>query len=65
VFSNSESINKTNEVIIALYIIAEILARKKKLFEDGNVIKECLDVEGNSLFNSFTNKTEIYSAQLS
>jgi hypothetical protein len=48
--SNSELINKTKEVTIALYIIAEILA-KKKPFEDCNVIKECLDVEGSSLFN--------------
>jgi hypothetical protein len=48
--SNSEPVNKTKDISIASYIIAEILA-KKKLFEDGNVIKECLDVEGNSLFN--------------
>jgi hypothetical protein len=35
---------------------------KKKPFEDGNVIKECLVAAGNSLFNEFKNKTEICNA---
>jgi hypothetical protein len=38
------------------------LAKKKKSFEDGNVIKECLVVAGDSLFNKFKNKTEICNA---
>jgi hypothetical protein len=47
-----------------LYKITEILAKKKKKkpIEDGNVIKECLIVTGNSLFNEFKNKTEICDA---
>jgi hypothetical protein len=35
-----------------LYKITKILAKKKKKpFEDGNVIKGCLVVAGNALFN--------------
>jgi hypothetical protein len=46
VFSKYKPINETKEVTIASYIIAEILARKKP-FEDGNMIKECLGIAGN------------------
>jgi hypothetical protein len=35
---------------------------KKKLFDDGNVIKECFDVADDSLFNGLRNKTEICDA---
>jgi hypothetical protein len=38
------------------------LAKTKKPFEDGNVIKECLVVAGDSLFNEFKYKTEICNA---
>jgi hypothetical protein len=38
------------------------MVKKKKPFEDGNVIKECLVVAGDSLFNEFKNKTEISNA---
>jgi hypothetical protein len=38
------------------------LYKKKKPFEDGNVIKKCLDVASDSLFNEFKNKTEICNA---
>jgi hypothetical protein len=38
------------------------LAEKKKPFEDGNVIEECLVVAGDSLFNEFKNETEICNA---
>jgi hypothetical protein len=38
------------------------LAKKKKPFEDGNVIKECLVVAGDLLFNEFKNKTALCSA---
>jgi hypothetical protein len=46
-------INKAKAVTIASYKITEMLAKKKKKkpFEDGNVIKEYLVVSGNSLFN--------------
>jgi hypothetical protein len=35
---------------------------KTKPFEDGNVVKECLAVAGDSLFNKFNNETEISNA---
>jgi hypothetical protein len=47
---------------IALYKITEILAKKQKPFEDAYVIKECLVVAGDSLFNDFKNKTKICNA---
>jgi hypothetical protein len=51
----SKPINKTTVATIALYKATVILAKKKKKkkkpFEDGNVMKECLVVAGNSLFN--------------
>jgi hypothetical protein len=50
-------INKARVATIASYKITEILA--KKSFEDGNVIKECLVVAGNSLFKEFKHKTII------
>jgi hypothetical protein len=55
----SKPVNKANAATIASYKITEILAKKKKPFEDGNVIKECLVVAGNSLLNEFKNKTEM------
>jgi hypothetical protein len=36
---------------VASYIITEIFVKNKKPFEDGNMIKECLVVAGDSLFN--------------
>jgi hypothetical protein len=38
------------------------LAKKKKPFEDGNMLKERLVLAGSSLFNEFKNKTEMCSA---
>jgi hypothetical protein len=35
------------------------LAKKKKPFEEGNVIRECFVVAGDSLFNEFKNKTNM------
>jgi hypothetical protein len=58
IFSISKPINKAKAVTIAWYKITEILAKKKKPFEDGNVIQECLVVAGDSLFNGFKNKTD-------
>jgi hypothetical protein len=57
----SKPVNKAKAAIITSYKITEILA-KKKPFEDGNMIKECLVVAGNSLCNEFKNKTEICNA---
>jgi hypothetical protein len=54
----SKSINKAKAAAIALYKITEILTMtKKKPFEDGNVIKGCLIVAGDSLLNEFKSKT--------
>jgi hypothetical protein len=58
----SKPVNKAKAATIASYKITEILSKKKKPFEDGNVIKECLVVAGDSLFNEFKNKTEICNA---
>jgi tRNA C32,U32 (ribose-2'-O)-methylase TrmJ len=50
-----EPMNKANAVTIASYKITEILAKKKKKkhFEDGNAIKECLVMAGHAIFNEF------------
>jgi hypothetical protein len=56
----SKPVNKAKAAIIASYKITEIL--DKKPFENGNVIKECLVVAGDSIFNEFKNKTEICNA---
>jgi hypothetical protein len=58
----SKPVNRAKEATIASYKITEILAKKKKPFEDGNVIKECLVVAGDSLFNEFKNKTGMCNA---
>jgi hypothetical protein len=57
----SKPINEAKVATIVSYKITEILAKKKKKkpFEDGNVIKESLVMAGDSLFNEFRNKTEI------
>jgi hypothetical protein len=52
----SKPVNKTKAATIASYKIIEILAKKKKPFEDGNVIEECLVVVGDSLFNELKKK---------
>jgi hypothetical protein len=62
IFSKFRPINKDKAATIALYKIKEILAEKKMPSEDGNMIKECLVVAGDSLLNEFKNKTEICSA---
>ena len=41
---------------MASYIITEIFVKNKKPFEDGNMIKECLVVAGDSLFNELKMK---------
>jgi hypothetical protein len=51
IFSKSKPINKAKAATIASYKITETLARKKKFFDDGNIIKECLVVAGVSLFH--------------
>jgi hypothetical protein len=51
----SKPIKKAEAATTASYKIAGIFA-KKKPFGDGNVIKECLVVAGDSLFNEFKNK---------
>jgi predicted ATP-binding protein involved in virulence len=49
----SEPVNKTKAAIIAFYKIKKSWLRKKEnLFEDGNVIKERLFLEDNSLSNN-------------
>lgn len=50
------SINKTKEANTVAYKITEILV-KKKHFADGDMIKNCLDLASNSLFNKSKNTT--------
>jgi hypothetical protein len=52
----SNHINEAKATTIASYNITELLNKKKKKkkkkpFEDGNVIKECLVVSGDLLYN--------------
>jgi hypothetical protein len=44
-------INEAKATTIASYKITEMLAKKKKPFGDGNMVKEYLVVSGDSLFN--------------
>jgi hypothetical protein len=55
IFPKPIPINKAKMATTASYGITQILA-KKKPFEDGSVMKQCLDVAGGSLHNSFKNK---------
>ncbi|XP_057671177.1 protein FAM200C-like [Diorhabda carinulata] len=47
---------------IASFKISHILAKHKKPFEDGSVVKEAFIEAGDTLFGDFKNKTEIMSA---
>lgn len=47
---------------IASFKISHILAKHKKPFEDGSVVKEAFIEAGETLFGDFKNKTEIMSA---
>jgi hypothetical protein len=55
----SKPINKAKVTTIALYKITKILAKKSNPFEDGNVIKECSFVVGDSLLKEFKTTTEM------
>jgi hypothetical protein len=59
----SKPIYKAKAATIASYKITELTEEEEEEEEedreDGNVIKECLVVPGNALFNEFKNKTEI------
>jgi hypothetical protein len=57
-----KAVNKAKATTVAWCKITENLAMKTKPFEDGNVVKECLAVAGDSLFNEFNIETEISNA---
>lgn len=46
-------------VSIASLRVCHLLAKKKKAFSDGNLIKECFLTAADTLFSDFKNKTEI------
>jgi hypothetical protein len=56
-------LRKPKQLALLCTKMTDILAKKKKKpFEDDNVIKECLDVAGSSFFNEFKSKTELCNA---
>jgi hypothetical protein len=58
VFSKSVPTDEANAAAVASHKTTEILPKKKRIFEDGYVTKECLLVAG----NSFKHKTGICNA---
>lgn len=58
----SKPISKTKAANIAQYKITEILDKQKNPYEDGNAIKECVLVAGESLLIEIKNTTKIFSA---
>jgi hypothetical protein len=61
----SKPVNKAKAATTAWYNITEILATKKNHSEDGNVIKECLVVAGDSLLMNLKIKLKYAEVQLS
>lgn len=55
-------LEKSKAATMASYKICHMLAKHKKPFEDGIMIKECFIEAADSLFGNFKNKTEIISA---
>ncbi|XP_072380796.1 SCAN domain-containing protein 3-like [Diabrotica undecimpunctata] len=54
--------DKTKATTLASYKVSQVIAKKKKPFEDGEYIKECFVEAANCLFEGFKNKYEIMSA---
>uniref|UniRef100_A0A6P7GSJ3 SCAN domain-containing protein 3-like n=1 Tax=Diabrotica virgifera virgifera TaxID=50390 RepID=A0A6P7GSJ3_DIAVI len=54
--------DKTKATTLASYKVTQVIAKKKKPFEDGEYIKECFVEAANCLFEGFKNKYEIMSA---
>lgn len=54
--------SKSKAAALASFAVAEILIKRKKPFEDGELIKEAMQKAGEALFNDFKNKKEIMSA---
>ncbi|XP_045465147.1 general transcription factor II-I repeat domain-containing protein 2A-like isoform X1 [Harmonia axyridis] len=55
-------VKQSKAATIASFKISHILAKHKKPFEDGSVVKEAFIEAGETLFAEFKNKTEIISA---
>ncbi|KAL3279120.1 hypothetical protein HHI36_016634 [Cryptolaemus montrouzieri] len=58
----SRPAKQSKAATIASFKISHILAKHKKPFEDGSVVKETFIEAGETLFGDFKNKTEIMSA---
>ncbi|XP_023309706.1 general transcription factor II-I repeat domain-containing protein 2-like [Anoplophora glabripennis] len=58
----TKPLEKSKAATVASYKISHILAKNKKPFEDGVMIKECFVEAAESLFVNFKNKAEIISA---
>uniref|UniRef100_A0A6P7GA77 General transcription factor II-I repeat domain-containing protein 2A-like n=1 Tax=Diabrotica virgifera virgifera TaxID=50390 RepID=A0A6P7GA77_DIAVI len=54
--------DKTKATTLVSYKVSQVIAKKKKPFEDGEFIKECFVEAANCLFEGFKNKYEIMSA---
>ncbi|XP_050505187.1 general transcription factor II-I repeat domain-containing protein 2A-like [Diabrotica virgifera virgifera] len=54
--------DKTKATTLASYKVSQVIAKKKKPFEDGEYIKECFVEAANCLSEGFKNKYEIMSA---
>lgn len=54
--------SKSKAATLASFAVTEILIKRKKPFEDGEMIKEAMQRAGEALFNDFKNKKEIISA---
>ncbi|KAK9702553.1 hypothetical protein QE152_g29870 [Popillia japonica] len=53
---------KSKAATLASFAVTEILIKRKKPFEDGEMIKEAMQRAGEILFNDFKNKKEMISA---
>ena len=55
-------ISKARAATVASFNVAHVLAKKRKPFEDGETVKECLVAAAESLFQDFKNNTDIINA---
>lgn len=53
---------KGKAAIITSYCISHVLAKHKKSFKDGKVVKEAFIKAADTLFSDFKNKTDIFAA---
>ncbi|OCT57256.1 hypothetical protein XELAEV_18003767mg, partial [Xenopus laevis] len=54
--------NKSKAATIASFKVAHVLARKKKLYEDREIVKDAMVTVAHTLFQDFKNKSDIMSA---